>query len=1326
MPENLDFTLYFNIVFFSLVVLGFIFGYLRGFRKSLYSLIVMAIFYVFFFVTIDVVVSRLWVIEVPQLFAQISPYVPEVAGANSFEEAITAFLESVLPEDMSTAMSNERFMAFIFGLGQFVLKIVYTIVYFTVFQLIYRIIMFFIRILFFRAKAKGLGKARLPGAFVGAGKGVMSAFVTLIVLGGMMSVMESFLALIPEEEGTNGGNVTASVEDAYYVYGAYGVELDTALPAEGEQEEALLMASEMVDAYNNNLFVRGASTLKFEMDGYPNEVSLHMYLFDSVMSFDYQDEKVKLRKELVIYADIGRIFLMSEYATSRDLSDVTGDDVREAFRALSNSELFTSLLPLGIELGSEYYDKEIDLDIDELYAIDWQNEVMQLGEVAAVGFDLISSAGLLEENPSLETITLSGDDVEGLFDELADSELVTLAAYVALEPVLEGMSAQIQSVITVPEGLVWADEFRAFGSVAGAILNTGITVSDLQSGDPSVILGSLSSLDLTVLLDSKIVSQALINVFSKEATIDGLDMITVPTNVVWEDTYDGDIRTDGELRNILNAVNAIMSVASNFDFDNLTIQVIADFDDPTIDAIFDSRVLVASISTFMLDMSLGDVSLIIPDDALGTEGYILKTELSSLATSARVLVGEMACDDGDTVCESRGFDVGKAFNLEEEVIDTLLSSIILSSTIGNLVIENGQDILTIPSGALTSIMVDGVSMSVVSDAEIKQMFMAIGVFGFEDINNITFDPAIIQSLSVDGDPLTLDTAKSQELFDSMILHATLSTIMIEQTEGLDSILVVPYYDEDSNVVRTYDAVDDIDYIEISELNAILQGLISLDITTFEDVNTLNVDSVLSKLNILLDSAILHATLSKQALDLGEGVLSVPEADEDSNLVRITVGSGLQATEYISKAEINALVGALEALGISSVTAYDGNFDLTALSDETAQDTVLESASIHLTISNLLLDLGDDVLIVPMYKEAGETPGNEVRKTVGTTEYVVKEEIKALINAFDAMNFLDLDSFGTSLDSSQFFTQREVLLGSASIQATLSDKLLNDTAGALLVPDVNVNTGDPIRIVQSDVTYVELSEIYAIMDALEEFGLTDFATLDFNPATVFSADFSIVLASASLQATISDNILATATDESSPGSAVLIVPSTYRENILIDGVSEEQIEQTELNALLDSLSVLGISTFSGDVSSSSATTMSDTEIDTMLASASMHVTISQMLKDAFGTSVPDLAKETTYGIAQVVIAQEVKDFMKATQAFGGGDFTTVSFDIGGILSLSLSEQDTVLSSMTVRNILTPALETTALLNGYSITNSDYMNSDPATFLTKTAAIAIINN
>jgi hypothetical protein len=47
-------------------------------------------------------------------------------------------------------------------------------------------------------------------------------------------------------------------------------------------------------------------------------------------------------------------------------------------------------------------------------------------------------------------------------------------------------------------------------------------------------------------------------------------------------------------------------------------------------------------------------------------------------------------------------------------------------------------------------------------------------------------------------------------------------------------------------------------------------------------------------------------------------------------------------------------------------------------------------------------------------------------------------------------------------------------------------------------------------------------------------------------------------------------------------------------------------------------------------------------------------------------------------------------------------------------------------MIVRNILTPEIETLAgnPLDPYTLDNSDYMNSDPLTFLTKQAALDVI--
>ena len=43
MAGQTDYTLYFNLIYFGVIALGFIIGYFRGLRKTLYSLIVVLI-----------------------------------------------------------------------------------------------------------------------------------------------------------------------------------------------------------------------------------------------------------------------------------------------------------------------------------------------------------------------------------------------------------------------------------------------------------------------------------------------------------------------------------------------------------------------------------------------------------------------------------------------------------------------------------------------------------------------------------------------------------------------------------------------------------------------------------------------------------------------------------------------------------------------------------------------------------------------------------------------------------------------------------------------------------------------------------------------------------------------------------------------------------------------------------------------------------------------------------------------------------------------------------------------------------------------------------
>ena len=1923
MPENMDYALYFNIIFFSVIAIGFIVGYIRGYKKTLFALVAMSIFYAFFFITIDQVVNQLWVLRIPFAIDYLTSYLPDLAGLSTIGEAVFKMLEVYVGDQMGDTLSNTMFISFVTGLSQFVLKLIYTLFYFTFGQVIFKWLVFIFRLLFIKNKAANMAgvakpkrnrknkltrkekraqkkeyekqlrlnkklkskeKKPLLGAAFGAMKGAVTAFVSLIVIGGMLNMSESLLMVLADD----GGDSAIVYEEPIYLSSTYHrefstmpVELASGLPVPSELQAQITQARDMVTAFNSNLFVQSASTILITSPEYSEPIAMHLYLFDAVFSFDFDDNQVMLRNEINVFAEAGAIILNSDYMESNDLSDISSEEIIDVFNQISKSDLITTLIPLGIEVGSDYFDMPVDMPVDDLYAIDWESELMTLGAIVAVGFDLVNTAGILDDSTDLETVTIDGDEVEDLFDSLADSELATLAAYVAIEPLLEEMGGDFSAIITVPADLEWDDEFTAFGQVAKAVLDTGITVGDLESADPSVLIGALADMDFTILLNSEIVSHALKNIFSGDAGLDGLDMIIVPDGIVWFDVYDdgGNLVAAGELRNILTAVNAITDVAGGFDFENLDFEIIADFDDPAIDAIFDSNILVASISGYLLDMDLGDTPLVIPDSVLDSNDYILSSELKAIANSARVLVTDLACDDGDTVCEETGFDIAKAFGLSDTAIDTLTSSDILAATIGQLIIDSGGDMLTIPNSALMTIAVDSVDQDVVSKGEIKKLFQAVSVLGFDDLDNMEFDASIIQNLGLELEPTTLDQTKSDKLFGSRIVLATLSDMLFEQTEGANSALAVPYFDVDGVAVRAYDAGDDLEYLSTAELENVLQALLSLDITDFADVDGLDLNLIIDNSAILLDSAILHATISKQMFDLGGDILAVPYKDENANLIRITVGDALaetdteyiakteienildgleildisdissfdgtvdlasitsepgnidtllssaiihatisdqlinldtdgtikipyleednatavrvtvgdvgfeteyvtkdeinamvdaldvlgivdfesfdgtldlasitsepgnmdillssaiihatvskqlidldtsgtilvphleednatavrvtvggvgheteyvtkdeinamidaldildiidvesfdgtvdlgvltvgnnmatvlssailqatiskqlidldtngtidlpyfkeddltkvrftvgtgaseteyvlkaeleamidamdvldiddietfdgsvdlsvltvgnnmdtvlasamiqatvskqiidlttnpamaatfivpywaednttkirisvgdplqntdtdyilaseisamidgldilgitdvetfdgsidltgfydetnrnillsssimqatvskqlidlgdaillipvqdvdtvqvrvtvgaltEVTEYVSKTEIGAMfealevlgfddinnfsgnidlnnvygttnqdvilgsaamhatiskqmkdlgpavlyvpntdidgvsiqktvlttnfiekneikamINALEILGITDINNFSGTFDLTALATEASQNTLLSSASIHATITKTLLDLNSAVLIVPHYTQAGEVPGNEIRKTVSGTEFVVKAEIKALINSFNTMGYSDLESFGAGIDSSKFFSGRVVLLSSSSIQATLSDKMLNDTGGELIVPDANVNTTTDIRLVQADVTYIEIGEMNAILDALDELGLTDFSAMAFSPANVFTVDYNLIFASASIQATVSANILPTANLETvAAGTAGLIVPAYFRQDITVDGVAEKHIELVELKALLGALKVLGVNDFNGGMDAGVITNLDEAKLTEMLISGSVHTTIDNMMRgnSNIASKIPDLALASPAKLykANLISKTEITAFILATQTIASGSFTSVDFDVNDLTGLTAAEQDTVATSMIVRNMLTPDLvNTVAPAKSYTIEASDYMNNDTGTFLTKSTVLLLVS-
>ncbi|OHE41340.1 MAG: hypothetical protein A2Y16_00400 [Tenericutes bacterium GWF2_57_13] len=1232
-----------NIAFFGILGLGLLGGLAKGFKKSLFTLVTMAAFYALFFLTLDAVVGFLWTYENPAIGTALAQVDASLSGYTSLGEAMTPLIQFLIP-DFDLSGANAELTALLLGIGQFILKIGYTIAYFTAGLIIWKIVMWIVKMIFIHNRP-GASKHRLLGAVIGTANGALALFVMFIMLGGVVSIVDSVASLVPTTE-------LASPLDRDEIYEA-SQSLIPLAEGDGGLEDSMAMVTDFVDAYQNNALVRFGDLISI---GEGTEAApLTLYLFDQVMSFTYDGQIVALRQELVV-----------------------------------------------------------------------------IGTVAGAIFDALEDAG--------------------------------------------------------------------------------IDISNMDNVDFALVIGAVGSVDLTMLMDSKLISTALIYVLSGEAGIEDLDTILiVPDGITWYDTLDdeGNITENGELRNLLLALNAIVDVAGAIDFNNIGFDVITALTDDTIDAIFESRILTATISDVISTQlaEAEDNPLVVPDSVFDTEGNILKTEMIALV-HAIALVVETAGTDPEN------FDFAQVLQLEGTDVDTLLDSQILAATVGKMIADIVGEDLIVPSTVLdsTTFEVDGIAITVVTAEEIKAVFASLAVLGITDFENMAFDATILSHLEGE-DPGELDNAKIETLFGSDILHATISNMIIDATAEAGSVLTVPYFDASGVAIR--ETLGDTVVISIDELGNVLKAIYALDIEDFANFNTLDASTIVEKMPLLLESAILHATISAQILSMAGGVITVPYVDETGiNDIRVTVGVGIEETEYISMAELTAVIGALDALdladptdfsgtvslsffsdaevraallesaimqatisdqllslgggvltvptndvsgnavivtvgdvgfqtsyvmkweldamfialgvlGISDIDAITGEFTLASLSDEADQDALLASASMHATISKTLLDLSDDVLIVPEYDADGLGSSNRVKIVQGATVYVRKIEIKALVNAFLTMGFADLSGFGAGIDSALFIDNAAVILESASMHATISDQLINTAGAALLIPDLDVeNANDPLRVtVLSDgVEYVVKTEILNLLASLDLLGLTDFGTLSFAIGTLFTGDldFDVLLASASLQATISDSLLPTSDTELTmvAGGTDLVVPTEFRQAITVDGAAKTQISGPELAALLDAMKILGVGAYGEAMSGDTITDLSGTDIDTMLLSGSIHVSLYNMLSGNAAITTPDLAKEVNmYGVLGLTKADELRNFIVAVNAFGGSDFSAAAFDVNGLLLLPPGDRTTVLTSMIVRDSITDDIEA---LDGpdpfFTLVATDYMENNVALFLT----------
>lgn len=1244
-----------NLIFYIVLGLAVLFGFLSGLKKSLYKLITMAIFYILFFVTLNLVVGIIWSADLSFLGPIMGDNIdPSLASFTSFEASYQDVFAHFLGSEIDLTEMSEEFMIMTAGIIQFAIKIVWTVLYFTVILIIYKFICFIIRIIFFKTK-KGANKMRGFGAIVGAANGLMAIFIMLIVMGGTISILDSMSSLMEqfatEEDNTQTLNFVPreNLYEANYTLLAEPTDPGDNPLNDPMVQDALDILNQMVDEYNSNIFVKAANAIQVKsVIDEDVTVPMHINLFDSVLSFEYKETQVAFRYELGVFAEAFAVFAQSEYMETENISDIKGDEIRDLFAIIANSKLIISAVPIAIEYASIEFEQELPFEVEELYdgTINFEEELATIGVIAGQLFDILNGAGFIEGEGDVSQIEVTGETVIDIFDNIAGSQVITTIIETVLFPMLEDSDDQISAILVVPSDLVLEDEIRALGEIFAEVVEADLDFEALTGGDVSTTIKTLAQVDLTILLESRLVTEALINILSGNAGIDGIDFFTIPADIVWKDSEDA----VGELRQILEAVNALLEVSEDINLEDLDLAIIADMDSETIATFFESYVIRATVTDLIKEMPMQDMALIFPDVVFDENDYFTETELINVAEAIKLII---VTDEEETT-----FDPNKILTLTDPEVDTLFASDILYATVGNYFNTVDTSTFVVPQVVNTTIDVDGAPINVVTKEELKNVFKAISTLALEGFDGIQFDASYIERLENESHT-DIDETKVNTILDSLIIYATLSDVVIGLDKSVGGELVVPDKDVDNDDIVTLEG--EVYYIAKTEIINVLKAMDAINITDFNNIDLESVAVLKDNFNVLIDSAIIHATISDVILNIGSTVV-VPERDSNNVPILVTTSD-----TYIIESELNAMIESLYILDVIDPNSFQ-NFTFANLNTDILRYQIMDSAILHATITDQLLNLADNLLKVPEQDELG----NDLILETGSlpNKFVAKAEINAIIKAMIAMGYTDVNNLTTEIDPNSFLNNKEVVLESATMQATVSEQILAASA-SIVIPEVD-SLSNPVKIVFTDVTFIESTELNNFFNSIELFGITN---LDFNTFT--SYDFAVLstdqlrydfLESSILHATVSKQLF-------DLGSNVLTVPEQGElgNDLVIEtgSLPERFVVKSEINAIMKAMIGMGYSNVNSVTTEINPQTFLDNK-ELVLASASMQATVSaQILAASASLQIPEVDSlsnpvKIVFTDVTYIESTELNNFFNSIELFGitNLDFNTfTSYDFG---------------------------------------------------------------
>ncbi len=805
---------------------------------------------------------------------------------------------------------------------------------------------------------------------------------------------------------------------------------------------------------------------------------------------------------------------------------------------------------------------------------------------------------------------------------------------------------------------------------------------------------------------------------------------------------------DGEIKKICKSVLST-GLMDKLKEDNADIvSIVLSLTDTELSDMLESDLISYSISNILSDFSLGDdLSIIVPMLTYGpqleneTVRVIDNNEVLTMIRAVRVIFDYDPLDENSTL-DLNGFDPTVILDFSSEKIDQIIESKILHATICNYAYdllttkEELIDFISMPTeyNDVDTLVTDFNNNMWIVNLEIKNLFNAISILEIDINNPDSIDTSsIVASLSnpVGENPNILNIDK---VCESYIMWSSLSNIMLSDEYPIVVPNIVLFTNNDNYIIK-------------DELKSLVIAIKEIDID-FEDLSSINVSNFIgneTKINAIISSDILHATILVQLDELVFNPISEENGIENDNLIKVPTEYAIVKDDIISdftnnnwyiELELRKLLMGIDALGVEfndNTPSFDTNliFSLNDLYNEDGTETKIDvlchSIILYYTFSDILIN--QDQIYVPEVATINSVTNNmEI--------YIKKTELIKLISSLNALEISTIEELGNEFDFSDVINDDQKLnrvIASIILEASISkiiEGLLIENDQTILPDELKLganiddNMSSWISTYNESDVLVSGGELRKLLRSSKELGITEFmggenSSMDFSMETLFTksrSEFEIITDSKIIHASIADTIL-DLTDTGGSLEDTLILPIQYKnqrasletdfdnsiiitDNVVISLIMGAKAMELEFDGNSTEIDLDIVKTLNDLGDPNVRINSSDTKLDIILNSKILWLTMSNKIIDVEALKVPtEIIVHTNFELSENIIKKdEFVNLINAINELGiniNGDIDTFALTSGFIETFNNSNYSKIMQA-TISNTLLESDNTTMVI------------------------------